>query len=365
MQTDCIAEQSLADIRMILGTRPPPPARSACHNLLGGATRGVSPSLPRRRTRERAAVWLGPCNAGPHWDSVRPVWVWEVLLGKGCYHRCLSTTSGCSGGGEGLVEGEPDSGASGDNRCSVRKAWAAATGMTWWCQPGQERPLKWYRSKPRLSSRYTPHVAMPSSGGSQVGGERGVFVEQLAVLKAAAELSDHAVDKVALGNRVPVTMLTSSSSPVAGDGAGGGAERGAGPQVASVVEAVVPHPAPCDGGLLARGPRDGREAGVCLQSVRVYESGAVVPDLGENPGGELGAEPGQAQHYLGVRVPRERLFHRLREVPGGGADGLQLGEQGEHLLAERIFDQWRLVSPVGAEDVPGPLRRMPRRRRRA
>jgi hypothetical protein len=45
----------------------------------------------------------------------------------------------------------------------------------------------------------TPHLAMPSSGGGQFGGERSVFVEQLAVLEAAVDLADHAVEEVPLG----------------------------------------------------------------------------------------------------------------------------------------------------------------------
>lgn len=31
-------------------------------------------------------------------------------------------------------------GAFGAGRCSVRNAWAAVTRVTWWCQPGQDRP---------------------------------------------------------------------------------------------------------------------------------------------------------------------------------------------------------------------------------
>lgn len=50
-------------------------------------------------------------------------------------------------GVEGLVESEAGAVAFGDGRCSVRKAWAAVTRVTWWCQPGQERPSKWSRPK--------------------------------------------------------------------------------------------------------------------------------------------------------------------------------------------------------------------------
>jgi hypothetical protein len=48
---------------------------------------------------------------------------------------------------------------------------------------------------------------VPSSGGGQFGGERGVFVEQLVVLEAVVELAEQAVEEVALGGRVPVADL--------------------------------------------------------------------------------------------------------------------------------------------------------------
>ncbi|CAL9328101.1 hypothetical protein SUDANB15_00012 [Streptomyces sp. enrichment culture] len=48
---------------------------------------------------------------------------------------------------------------------------------------------------------------------------------------------------------------------------------------------------------------------------------------------------------------RERLFHRLSELVCGGASGFQLDEEGEHLRAERVLDQRRLVGPRSAEDV--------------
>jgi hypothetical protein len=50
----------------------------------------------------------------------------------------------------------------------------------------------------------------------------------------------------------------------------------------------------------------------------------VVPDLSEDPGAELGAEPGEAQDDLGVRMLRENLFNRLGELVGGRAGGFEL-----------------------------------------
>jgi hypothetical protein len=65
---------------------------------------------------------------------------------------------------------------------------------------------------------------------------------------------------------------------------------------------VVLHPAAGDAGLLARRPGDRRGAGVCLQPASVGEPLSVVPDLGKHPGAELGAEAGEAEDDLSVRV---------------------------------------------------------------
>ncbi len=48
---------------------------------------------------------------------------------------------------------------------------------------------------------------------------------------------------------------------------------------------------------------------------------------------------------------REGLSHRFGEVVDGGAGRIQLDEEGEHLLSERVLDQQRLVGPVASEDL--------------
>ncbi len=63
----------------------------------------------------------------------------------------------------------------------------------------------------------------------------------------------------------------------------------------------------------------------------------------------------EAEDDLSVRVLRESLFDRLGEVVGGGAGGLQLEQEGEQLLAQRVLDQRRLVGPVGPEDLAEPF----------
>src|SRR5262249_4068424 len=52
-----------------------------------------------------------------------------------------------------LVEGHPGAGAFGSDRSRVQKAWARTGRVTWRCQPVNERPSKWSRPRPVLSSR--------------------------------------------------------------------------------------------------------------------------------------------------------------------------------------------------------------------
>ncbi|WP_406111786.1 hypothetical protein OG698_45465 [Streptomyces sp. NBC_01003] len=75
----------------------------------------------------------------------------------------------------------------------------------------------------------------------------------------------------------------------------------------------------------------------------------VIPDLSQEPGRELSAEPGEAQQDLGVRVLRKRFIHRLGEAVGSGAGGFEVEEKGEHLFAKRFLEHLRLVCPVDAE----------------
>src|SRR6266702_8083524 len=52
-----------------------------------------------------------------------------------------------------LVEGHPGAGTFGSLRSMVQKAWARAARVTWRCQPVQDRPSKWSRPSPVISSR--------------------------------------------------------------------------------------------------------------------------------------------------------------------------------------------------------------------
>jgi hypothetical protein len=62
-----------------------------------------------------------------------------------------------------------------------------------------------------------------------------------------------------------------------------------------------------------------------------------------------------AAYFTGVRMLRENLFNRLGELVGGRAGGFELPQQSEHLLAERVLDQWRLVRVFGPQDLADAL----------
>jgi hypothetical protein len=197
----------------------------------------------------------------------------------------------------------------------------------------------------QASLRKTPHDAKSSSRSGQGSRECGVFIEQFASPEAVEHLSERAVEEVALGGSAPVPVLVAAAT-VVGHGSGRGLEGGEGPEVAGVVEAVILDPAAGDAGVLAGSPGDVRRGGVCLQTAGVGETLAVVPDLSEYPSAELGAEAGKTEDDLSVRMLGESFLHRLGEVVGGGAGGLELDQEGEHLLAERVLDEGRMVGVV-------------------
>lgn len=59
----------------------------------------------------------------------------------------------------------------------------------------------------------SPHIELLR--GCEFDGESGVFVEQLVVLKAAVELSEHAIEEILLGRRMPVPMVVTAPAIVA------------------------------------------------------------------------------------------------------------------------------------------------------
>jgi hypothetical protein len=103
--------------------------------------------------------------------------------------------------------------------------------------------------------------------------------------------------------------------------------------------------------VLVRGEEPGYAFRPRASAKRAWSS----PISAKDPGAELDTEPGEAQKHVSVRVLRESLFHRLREIVGGRACGRQLDHESEHLLAECVLDQGRLVGVVAAEDVTQPV----------
>lgn len=87
----------------------------------------------------------------------------------------------------------------------------------------------------------------------------------------------------------------------------------------------------------------------------VRQSAAVVADPGEHSGAELNAESGKADDGLSVRVLTESLFDRLSQVIDSRARGFQLDKEGEHLFAECLLDEQRLMGPASAADVLEPF----------
>lgn len=78
-------------------------------------------------------------------------------------------------------------------------------------------------------------------------------------------------------------------------------------------------------------------------------------DCQVGPGAELGAEAGKAEDDLSVRVLREHLLDRVRQVVGGGAGGYRLDHEGEHLFAECVLDRRQLVGPGTSDDLVEPF----------
>lgn len=60
----------------------------------------------------------------------------------------------------------------------------------------------------------TPQALNVSSGCGEFDGECGLLVEQRVVLEAVVELPEHAVEEIALGGSMPVSMVISASPVV-------------------------------------------------------------------------------------------------------------------------------------------------------
>lgn len=96
---------------------------------------------------------------------------------------------------------------------------------------------------------------------------------------------------------------------------------------------------------------DGCSSGVGLEAAGVGETAVVVADLGQDAGGQLRAQAREGQQDLCVGMLGEELLDSLGEFLGGLAGGVELAQEGEHLLAEGVLDELQLVRVLGAEDL--------------
>jgi hypothetical protein len=96
------------------------------------------------------------------------------------------------------------------------------------------------------------------------------------------EAAEHAVEEIALGGCVAVSI--GSSPVVVRSGTWGGGQAGERPDVADRGQTLVLDPAGHDREASAGRPGDRRGPGEGLEAFRVGESGSVVADLGEHPG---------------------------------------------------------------------------------
>jgi len=95
-------------------------------------------------------------------------------------------------------------------------------------------------------------------------------------------------------------------------------------------------------------------SGVGFEAAGVGEAGAVVTDLGEDPGGEQRTEARKAQVDLGVRVSVKRVGGGLLQLVGARAGRVELPEQGPGLDAHGLLDQRRLAHPRDGQDRTDP-----------
>ena len=98
------------------------------------------------------------------------------------------------------------------------------------------------------------------------------------------------------------------------------------------------------------GAGDRRGAGIGFQRSSIGETGSVVADFGEHPGGGQRTETGETEQDLGIGVLVELGDRRGGEVVCGCGCCVELPQQGQHLVAHRCFDLRALALVVGSKD---------------
>ena len=167
------------------------------------------------------------------------------------------------------------------------------------------------------------------------------------------ELAEEAVEEVPLGCCMPVAGC--AAALVVGSGAWGSGQGGQRPHVSGGAEPVILDESAADEFLLSRGSGDGRGAGVRLQGPGVGEAGFIVSDFCEDPGTELGADPGEAEQDLRVGVGEECFLDRGAELINGLAGGVEEEQQPDGLLADGVFDGLGLAGMITPKDGLDPL----------
>ena len=97
------------------------------------------------------------------------------------------------------------------------------------------------------------------------------------------------------------------------------------------------------------GAGDRRGAGIGFQRSGIGETGSVVADFGEHPGGGQRTETGETEQDLGIGVLVELGDRRGGEVVCGCAGCVELPQQGQDLLAHRRFDLRAVAQVVGSK----------------
>ncbi|MCX0241898.1 hypothetical protein [Streptomyces drozdowiczii] len=156
-----------------------------------------------------------------------------------------------------------------------------------------------------------------------------MFIEQTVALQAVVKLADHAVEAVALGGCVPVSVVV-AAPVVVGFGAGGAVMAAKARMYPAWSRTIVLDPSADDAGLFPGAPVNGRGAGVCLHGAgkRLRSS-----PISASSRAAWDAEAGEAEGDLSVRVLREGLFCSLGQVVGCGACGFQLDQEDASVAA--------------------------------
>jgi hypothetical protein len=158
----------------------------------------------------------------------------------------------------------------------------------------------------------------------------GFVVEPVGV-QAVMQLAEELVEQVplCLGVTVPVV----SASPVMRVGSRRRAQRAQGPQEPRMCQSLILDVAMGDDMAFAAGAGDRRGAGIGFQRSGIGETGSVVADFGEHPGGGQRTETGETEQDPGIGVLVELGDRRGGEVVCGCAGCVELPQQGQYLLA--------------------------------